>query len=345
MNDGAPQADWAKTLERCAEMQPVSRGTLPASTCLQRPPFSLQRYEPLPHQPVANLPPILLVYSLVNRPDLLDMAPGRSLISDLLEAGFPVYMVDWGYPLDADRSLDLEDYVPGFLGKAVDQVLSESGHQRLMLVGVCQGGTLSLCHALARPAGIGALVTLATPVDFHAERNALSRLAETVPEQETALPGDNINGQLLSSAFAALKPADLLVRRYRDLPALLQRQDLLEEFLRLEAWMYDCPDQPAAMFHRFLRDFYIENRLVTGRLEIRNQRVSLDQLTIPVFNAYAADDHLVPRGSARALGHCLPADTPYQECELPGGHLGVFLSRRNRQTLIPELERMARKYL
>ncbi len=328
------QTAWSAALRSCTELQPVPRGTLAGDTLVERPPFSLIRYRPPASLPPPHRRPLLLVYSLVNRPDLLDLAPGRSLAFDLLAAGFPVYQVDWGYPLDADRGLDLEDYVPDFLGRAVDATLVDAGVDTLVLAGVCQGGTLALCHAAVRPRGISHLVTLATPVDFHVEPNPLSQLALTLPP-----PGrrrDNVPGDLLSAAFAALKPADLMVRRYRALPDLADDPARLEEFLRMEAWMYDCPDQPARMFHRFVADFYQDNRLADGTLVLDGRAVSLHSLKMPVLNILARDDHLVPAPAAKALGRFIPRRR-YRECVLPGGHLGVFLSSRNRRTYLDRL--------
>ena len=327
---------WTRALARCAALQPVRRGTLDTEPVLERPPFALRRYCRPDSLPPPWLPPLLLVYSLVNRPDLLDLAPGRSLAMDLLAAGFPVYLVDWGYPLDADRGLDMEDYVPGFLAEAVDAVLEREQAPQLTLAGVCQGGTLGLCHAALRPDGIGHLLTLATPVDFHARRNALSQLALTLPPGDGPELEDNIPGFWLSAAFAGLKPVELLFRRYQALPELDNNGPMLEEFMRLEAWMYDCPDQPAVMFRRFVADFYQQNRLVEGTLRLDGEAVDLGCLAMPVLNVYARQDHLVPAESARALARLVPS-TRYRECPLPGGHLGVFLSGRNRNRFIPEL--------
>ena len=41
------------------------------------------------------LPPVLLVYPLIKRPYILDLLPGRSVVRNLLQQGFRVYMTDW----------------------------------------------------------------------------------------------------------------------------------------------------------------------------------------------------------------------------------------------------------
>ena len=47
--------------------------------------------------------PILLVYALINRPYVLDLMPGNSLVEYLVGKGFDVYMLDWGTAGDEDK--------------------------------------------------------------------------------------------------------------------------------------------------------------------------------------------------------------------------------------------------
>jgi polyhydroxyalkanoate synthase subunit PhaC len=340
---GDTPPNWSRALERLTALQPVKRGSLPTTTLIHNPPFRLLHYPPPTDAPRPTRQPVLLVYSLVNRPDLLDMSPRRSVVRALIAAGFPVYLVDWGYPLDADRCLDLEDYVTDFLQRAVQATLRHAGvdeNPGLTLVGVCQGGTLSLCLAALHPQGINRLALLGTPIDFHAVRHPLGQLAGLVPPCTDQAP-DNIPGACLSLAFTSLKPVDLLVRRYRKLERFESADSSeLEEFLQIEAWMYDCPDQPGRMFHRFIHDFYRDNRLVRDELLLDSRLVRLSALTMPVLNVFAVDDHLVPAPMSQALAAKLPAEV-YHECPLPGGHLGIFLSERSRQLWLPALLRFS----
>src|SRR5436305_10940906 len=55
--------------------------------------------------------PILLVFALINRPEIFDLRPGASLVEYLLEEGFDIFLVDWGVPDEEDAETGLEDYV------------------------------------------------------------------------------------------------------------------------------------------------------------------------------------------------------------------------------------------
>src|SRR4051794_25982307 len=53
------------------------------------------------HSPNADArspPPLLLVFSLISRSYILDLTPGNSFVEQLLDAGFDVYLLDWGEP-------------------------------------------------------------------------------------------------------------------------------------------------------------------------------------------------------------------------------------------------------
>ncbi len=126
-------------LGQAAAMQPVRIGPSPRETVLHREHYTLYRYrapETGPTHPV----PVLIVYSLVNRPYLLDLHERRSLIARLREAGLQVYLIDWADPEPADRYLTLEDYIAGFIGEAHRWIRREHGVPAASLLGVCQGG-------------------------------------------------------------------------------------------------------------------------------------------------------------------------------------------------------------
>ncbi|MGA2927724.1 MAG: hydrolase, partial [Solirubrobacteraceae bacterium] len=55
--------------------------------------------------------PVLLVFALINRPDIFDLRPGNSFVEFLLREGFDVFLIDWGYPEEEDSDFGLEEYV------------------------------------------------------------------------------------------------------------------------------------------------------------------------------------------------------------------------------------------
>jgi polyhydroxyalkanoate synthase len=124
--------------------------------------LTLYHYRPI--APSANLPPVLIVYALVNRPYMMDLQPDRSLIRRLLELGLDLYLIDWGYPDGADRFTDLNDYINGYIHRCLGVVLREHQLDSTTLLGVCQGGTFSLCYSALHPERVRNLITMVTPL-------------------------------------------------------------------------------------------------------------------------------------------------------------------------------------
>ena len=110
--------------------------------------------------------PVLLVFALINRPDIFDLRPGNSFVEFLLDEGYDVFLLDWGVPDEADADLGLEHYVCDEIPSALREVRRASGQEEVTLLGWCIGGTLSLLHCALEPATtVRNLVLLTTPID------------------------------------------------------------------------------------------------------------------------------------------------------------------------------------
>jgi polyhydroxyalkanoate synthase subunit PhaC len=291
----------------------------------------LYRYLPLPSVRSARLRPVLISYALVNRPDVLDLQPDRSLVRRLLAAGLEVYLVDWGRPDESDRELELSDYIEGQLDGAIRYLLKSRRVPSISLLGVCQGGTLSLCYCALHPKRVANLITMVTPVDFQTPSDLLSKWARHL-DVEALRQAGNLPGAVLTGVFLSLRPFRLMVQKYVE---LLERHDdrgALETFCRMEKWIFDSPDQAARAFAQFVRGLYQENRLVHGTLEIGGQRVELRNISQPVLNIYAGGDHIVPPAASTALRD-LVGTSDYTELQVDTGHIGMYVSQRT-QTLV-----------
>jgi polyhydroxyalkanoate synthase len=290
---------------------------------------TLYRYAPLARS--AGLPPLLICYAMINRPYVLDLQPDRSLIRELLSLGLDVYLLDWGYPDGADRFTGLDEYILGYLHRCVDEILKTHRSESLNLLGVCQGGTMSLCYAALEPRRIANLITMVTPVDFKTPENLLSKWVQQIDIDLMTRAG-NVSGELLNATYLGLMPFRLTQQKYVDLADMAGDRARLENFARMEKWIFDSPDQPARAFGEFVKWMFQENRLIKGGLELGGRPVSLRCVTQPVLNIYALRDHLVPPSASIALGAHI-GSTQYTELPVDVGHIGMYVSGRARTTV------------
>jgi len=290
--------------------------------------LTLYRYRPL--APDSGLAPVLICYALVNRPYMVDLQQDRSLVRGLLERGLDVYLIDWGYPDGADRFLEIDDYVNGYLDRCVDQVRQAAGCKAINLIGICQGGTFSLCYTALHQEKVANLITMVTPVDFQTPENLLSKWARDLDVDRMVDVMGNIPGELLNVTFLSLMPFRLTSQKYVALGDIIDDTRQLENFLRMEKWIFDSPDQAGAAFRQFIKWMYQENRLVKGALELGGQPVDLTRVRCPVFNIYATQDHLVPPSASVPI-EALVGSGDYSAFAFPGGHIGIYVSGRARQ--------------
>ena len=279
------------------------------------------------NKPPVSKTPLLIVYALVNRPSMVDLQADRSLVRGLLELGQDVYVLDWGYADRSERYLTLEDYLLRYLDGAVEHLCESLSLPALDLLGICQGGSFSLCYAALRRERVRNLITMVTPVDFHTPDNMLSNWMRSVDVDLLVDTLGNIPADLMNASYLMLKPFRLNLQKYIGLFDILEDRQALEDFLRMEKWIFDSPDLAGEAFREFASKFYQQNRLVEGGLEIGGEAVSLQALDMPIFNIYAEHDHLVPPDASKAL-RGLVSSSDYSEMSFRGGHIGIYVSGR-----------------
>ena len=286
-------------------------------------------------RPTAKIP-ILIVYALVNRPYMVDLQSDRSLVKNLLEQGEDVYLIDWGYPDRADRWLTLDDYINGYIARSVDAVAKNAGVDKINLLGICQGGAFSLCFTAMHPDKVKNLITMVTPVDFHTPDNMLSHWMRGVDTDLFVDTLGNVPADLMNWCYLTLKPVRLNQQKYIGLVDILDDKAELENFLRMEKWIFDSPDQAGEAFRQFIKDFYQGNKLVKGGLRIGERDVDLGNVTMPVLNIFAEQDHLVPPSASRVLGEHV-GTKDYTQLAFKGGHIGIYVSGRAQREVPPAI--------
>jgi poly(3-hydroxyalkanoate) synthetase len=72
-------------------------------------------------------------------------------------------------------------------------------------------------------------------------------------------------------------------------------------FLRMEKWIADRPHHPGEAAKQWLKDLYQDNKLVRSEFVLGGRKVELKNITAPVLNVFAKDDHIIPPATSQAL--------------------------------------------
>jgi polyhydroxyalkanoate synthase len=150
-----------------------------------------------------------------------------------------------------------------------------------------------------------------------------------------------IPGEFLNTGFEMLKPM-MKINKNTGLVNSLDDKDKLLNFLRIEKWIADSPDQAGECFRQFMKDLYQGNKLLKGKLVVGKHKVDLKNLTSPLLNIYATEDHLVPPSATIPLNDAVGSKDK-ELYKFQGGHIGVFVGGRSQKELAPAVYNWLKK--
>lgn len=282
--------------------------------------------------------PLLVVYALINRETMLDLQPGRSVVQNFLQAGIDVYMIDWGYPARKDRYLTIDDHVNGYMDNIVDFILDKHNLDKIHLMGICMGGTFCVIYSALHPEKVKNLVTTVTPTNFDTNQGLLHIWMKDMDVDRIVDTYGNIPGDIMNMGFLLLNPARLMIDKYVGFIENMANKKFVENFIRMEKWIFDSPDVPGETFRQFVRDCYQKNLLIQSKMEVGGKRVDLKKITMPLLNYYGKYDHLVPPEACELLIGKVGSKDVEDIC-LDTGHIGIYVSSKCQKEFAPRIVR------
>lgn len=313
----------------------VSVGATPHEVVYEEDSLKLLRYRR--ESPPAYGEPVLFCYALVNRPYILDLQPDRSVVRQFLDRGFEVYLIDWGAPTAADRSLTLRDYVCDILKDMVEYVLAHAPTRDLNLFGYCMGGTMSTMFAAIHPELVHTLTLMAAPLDFAGDEGLLQAWTDPKYFDVDALVDafGNCPAPFLQTMFQMMKPVQNYCLKYTGLMERLDDERFLENYFAMERWTNDNIPVAGETFREFVKKLYQRNELARGELKLGDTPVRLDRITCPVQLLVATGDHLVPPAQTQGIAGRL-GTRAVETRLLDAGHVGLAVSSKAHKTFWPE---------
>lgn len=289
--------------------------------------------------------PLLIIYAPINTFHILDLNPKRSVVRNLLASGgLDVYMLDWGYPDWNDDSLSLDDYL-GYVIEAVNVIKSESGSDRVSILGYCWGGIVALIYAALFNDSVRNLALMATPVDSGKDRTILASWARAGDVDALMDEFGHMDGQVLDLAFLMRNPLRYGFDKYM---RFLQRSydaEFVDTFVDVERWLYDTPPIPGRLYRQIINDCYKSNLLALNQLEVttasdddgsRKRRVDLGKVSAPLLTIVAEKDDLVsPEASTSVNDYVSSKDKSVLQS--PGGHVALCIGAGAHKKLWPQV--------
>ena len=243
--------------------------------------------------------PLLICPPWINKFYILDLNEVKSFIRWAVAQGHTVFVISWVNPDERHARMGWEYYIADGLELALSTIEKATGEKQVNAIGYCVGGTLlAAAMALMGKHGdkrIASATLFTTQVDFtHAGDLKVFVDEDQIASIEESMAGKGyLDGTRMASAFNMLRSGDLIwpyvVNNYMRGKAPLPF-DLLY-------WNADSTRMSAANHSYYLRNCYLENRLSRGEMVLANQKVSLADIKVPIYNLSAREDHIAPARS------------------------------------------------
>lgn len=272
--------------------------------------------------------PLFFVYSLFNKPYILDIAPKASVIEGLTNRGYDVYLLDWGTPGYEDKNIGLDKYIEKYLRTAVKRAIRHSGVEEITVVGYCLGGTIASIYASITEEPIKNLIVATVPIDF-TEFAGPDKWIEGLRKGDINVDRlidvyGNVPSTYVEAMFRAVS-APIYFSHYTTLLNRAHDARYVDKWRRMNKWTTDQVPFAGEAFRQLANDLFKENKLVKGELMIGNKHVDLKNIKSNLFVISSSNDNLVPEPQSFPIMDLVSSeDKTYKLVE--AGHVSLALT-------------------
>ncbi|SIS69101.1 alpha/beta fold hydrolase [Neptunomonas antarctica] len=285
------------------------------------------RYYPC-QQKIADKNPIIYLSSpLINRAEIFDLAPGKSVIEGLLSNGYHVYLVDYSQAGDQDTGQGLDFFGKQIHDRYLDLVLQAHPKQQIHAMGYCMGGTLFLAYLARRaeerqahglPMDITKLVLMATPVLFddansgHGPMRDLIRNSYDAEMISQMFDGVNIPPQLIEAGMHKIQPGI----RYTISRGFYERasfEGAIEDAAPFLNWLSHGTRFPVRAHQEWIENIFTNNQIWKGEYCLSSSIPALDGKPVNMHALTRAGvqimDYRGLRDPISPAGSCIASET------------------------------------
>lgn len=280
--------------------------------------------------------PLFLVYSLLNKPYILDLTPEMSMINAFTREGYDVYLLDFGALGYEDKELTLDDYIKKHIQKGVRRALLHSKAENITVLGYCLGGTLATIYGAVAEEPVKNLVLFAPPIDFQGQVK-LNRWSQSI--KNNTIPIDELIDAYEFFPAGAVKSimklftAPITVSSYLSLLKRSEDKSYVKKWSSINNWANDHVPFSGAALKKIVTDLFMDNKLINEQLVIENERVKLANITSSLLIVSALDDELVPPTMSQSLMEKVGShDKLFQTVR--GGHVTIAVKGRLPEFLV-----------
>jgi polyhydroxyalkanoate synthase subunit PhaC len=234
--------------------------------------------------------PAILVPSLINPPDVLDLDEDVSLALSVARMGRRSLLLDWGEARER-ADLDVGGHVAMLLVPLLEQL-----DEPPALIGYCLGGTMAIAAANLAP--VERVATIAAPWRFseYPDESRKSLLDLWRHARQAAISLKVLPMEVLQAAFWSLDPSRT-VSKFASFSKLDLSSAEARRFVVLEDWSNEGEPLPLPAARELIEDFFGADLPGKSQWMVGERRMT-DKIAVPLLNCTASRDRITPAVSA-----------------------------------------------
>jgi polyhydroxyalkanoate synthase subunit PhaC len=324
----------AKTVELLSRGNHISVGDTPNDIVYETRLYRLLHYHSLAKR--VSHTPILVVYALINRSYVLDLQPNKSWIRNLLTQGFDIYLLDWKSPTRMHKYVSFDDYVNSYIDDCVEIVQNNNSADKITIHGYCMGSSMSAMYTALHQEKIKNLVTIAPVIDTSKDTTVIANISRQMDIDKLVAAIGNLPPEKLYECYSILKPFKQGVNKYYNLMENIDNDSFVQNFLRIEKWLYDTPPIAGETIKQWVNDIYKKNLLFKNQLKLGKTIVDLKKINVPILNIVAEEDHLVSPDCSVPLNEVVSSEDK-RLIRFHTGHVGLIASSYSQNNVLPKV--------
>jgi poly(3-hydroxyalkanoate) synthetase len=282
------------------------------------------RHYPLRRRVRPNGKVIYMATPLINKPELFDLASGKSVVEALLKKGYEIYMVDHGDPGWEETELGLDFYGKTIPDYYIDLLKKRHPRSEIYIMAYCMGGTLIMPYlarraeerlAAGKKMDIKKVALMASPVKFDDEESGHAPIRRLIrrdydPYLMKELFGAvNIPPQVIEAGMNEIQPGvqyTVVLGFY----GRAEKREAISDAAPFLYWLTHGTKFPVTAHIQWIQNVFIGNQIYEGTYclpstnpELDGRPVNMEILKkagVRIFDYKGSRDPIAPAGSCVA---------------------------------------------
>jgi polyhydroxyalkanoate synthase len=235
-----------------------------------------------------------------------------------------------------DKYVSFDDYVNSYIDDCVEIVQNNNSADKITLHGYCMGSSMSAMYTSLHQEKIKNLVTIAPVIDTSKDSTVIANISRQMDIDKLVSTIGNLPPEKLYECYSILKPFKQGVNKYFNLIENIDNESFVQNFLRIEKWMYDTPPIAGETIKQWINDIYKNNMLFKNQFRLGKARVDLKKINVPLLNIVAEEDHLVHPECSVPLNEVVSSEDR-RLIRFHTGHVGLIASSYSQNNVLPKV--------